>query len=390
MRKLMSMLALLSLAVGSLGTAWAVPWSSEAFRALWLRTEHPVAQHVVDRSWLWGPEPFTQGLHEWYVEGQDQRRLVQYLDKGRMELSPLAPAVTSGLLVREMITGEIQVGENKSIWRGFSRTPIVGDPSNVFPTYTDMIKLYETSPRYGLSQHADLLFAMEGTATLTHYSAAAETEIVHVAGDRGIPRVFWDFLNQGGMVFEQGQHHSAERLFDWLPITGFPITDAVWVRVLVGGVEREVLVQAYERRVLSYTPSNPDGWRVEMGNVGQHYYAWRYLDLFETGRHALLTSPSDGLGETVTSPLVVQGFEDGTAFEGQLLIRLLDAHGQVIAQQPTRVHRPDVALAGPFEATLMFTPPPSNTHGTIEVLAFLPGDDTPQVLETTEVILKGR
>ena len=38
----------------------------------------------------------------------------------------------------------------------------------------------------------------------------------------------------------------------------------------------DVLVQAFERRVLTYTPDNAPEWRVEMGNVGQHYYQWRY------------------------------------------------------------------------------------------------------------------
>jgi hypothetical protein len=28
--------------------------------------------------------------------------------------------------------------------------------------------------------------------------------------------------------------------------------------------------------VLTYTPSNDPAWRVELGNVGRHYYAWRY------------------------------------------------------------------------------------------------------------------
>ena len=37
-----------------------------------------------------------------------------------------------------------------------------------------------------------------------------------------------------------------------------------------------MLVQAFERRVLTYTPSNSDGWKVEAGNVGRHYYEWRY------------------------------------------------------------------------------------------------------------------
>jgi len=41
-------------------------------------------------------------------------------------------------------------------------------------------------------------------------------------------------------------------------------------------VSRQVLVQVFERRVLTYTPANPSGWQVEAGNVGQHYYTWRY------------------------------------------------------------------------------------------------------------------
>jgi hypothetical protein len=38
-------------------------------------------------------------------------------------------------------------------------------------------------------------------------------------------------------------------------------------------------VQVFERRVLTYTPSNPDGWKVEAGNVGLQYYQWRYIDV---------------------------------------------------------------------------------------------------------------
>jgi hypothetical protein len=36
----------------------------------------------------------------------------------------------------------------------------------------------------------------------------------------------------------------------------------------VGGVTKPVLVQLFERRVLTYTPGNPAGFEVEMGNVG--------------------------------------------------------------------------------------------------------------------------
>ncbi len=44
----------------------------------------------------------------------------------------------------------------------------------------------------------------------------------------------------------------------------------------MAGVERPVLFQVFERRVLTYNPANEPAFRVEMGNVGQHYYQWRY------------------------------------------------------------------------------------------------------------------
>ena len=59
-------------------------------------------------------------------------------------------------------------------------------------------------------------------------------------------------------------------------VMGLPISEPYWAKVRVGGVEKDVLMQAFERRVLTYTPSNPEGFKVEMGNVGQHYYQWRY------------------------------------------------------------------------------------------------------------------
>ncbi len=65
-------------------------------------------------------------------------------------------------------------------------------------------------------------------------------------------------------------------LMDWVRVLGLPITEPYWVKAKIGGVEKDVLVQLFERRVLTYTPSNPPGWQVEMGNVGRHYWECRY------------------------------------------------------------------------------------------------------------------
>ena len=58
--------------------------------------------------------------------------------------------------------------------------------------------------------------------------------------------------------------------------TGLPITEAYWARVLLEGIPTDVLLQCFERRCLTWTPDNPVGWEVEAGNVGLHYYIWRY------------------------------------------------------------------------------------------------------------------
>jgi hypothetical protein len=63
---------------------------------------------------------------------------------------------------------------------------------------------------------------------------------------------------------------------NWTSALGYPVTEAYWTRIMVQGRERPVFFQAYQRRVLTYSPYNLAGWQVEMGNVGLQYYAWRY------------------------------------------------------------------------------------------------------------------
>src|SRR5947209_1229390 len=71
--------------------------------------------------------------------------------------------------------------------------------------------------------------------------------------------VFADYRNRAGLL-----------------VIGYAISEPFRANVKVGGQQRTVLVQVFERRVLTYTGSNPDAFKVEMGNIGQHYYQWRY------------------------------------------------------------------------------------------------------------------
>jgi hypothetical protein len=61
-----------------------------------------------------------------------------------------------------------------------------------------------------------------------------------------------------------------------LATIGYAKSEPFLAMVKVGGVQKQVMVQVFERRVLTYTPTNDPAFQVEMGNIGQHYYRWRY------------------------------------------------------------------------------------------------------------------
>jgi hypothetical protein len=93
-----------------------------------------------------------------------------------------------------------------------------------------------------------------------------------------VASVFWEFMNSSGTVFEDGEFTNAPLFESPFYATGYPITEAYWSNIAVGGTQTEVLWQCFERRCLTWTPGNDPGWQVEAGNVGQHYYRWRYGD----------------------------------------------------------------------------------------------------------------
>jgi LPXTG-site transpeptidase (sortase) family protein len=106
------------------------------------------------------------------------------------------------------------------------------------------------------------------------------------ATGHNVPDIFWSYLLAQGPYLD-GRTLKRGPLMNWVYTLGYPISEPYWVRAKVGTAERDVLVQAFERRILSFTPANSPAWQVEMGNVGRHYYDWRY----GTARPGALTPP---------------------------------------------------------------------------------------------------
>lgn len=264
-------------------------FANDAIRDVWERTDYPVAEQRVARSWLWGPQPMVNGMREPYAEGTDGTRLVQYFHKSRMEINdPDAPRnewyVTNGLLVVEMMTGRVQVGNNQFEEYPPSDEAVAGDPHEAnpdAPTYRSFRSVayplnIERAPRRPGAVVTEVL-AQDGSVSQDERFADYQLTIAAYDENLGhnIPGVFTDFFARQGTVYEEGEFRQGQ-VMNWQFAVGLPISEPYWARVMVGRTAKDVLMQAFERRVLTYTPANKPQWRVEMGNVGQHYLRWRY------------------------------------------------------------------------------------------------------------------
>lgn len=257
----------------------------EAMYDTWYRTDGPVASGAVSRTWLWGVEDPAHYAYEAYAEAQHETRLVYYYDKSRMEITnPLGDRdatwyVTNGLLVKELITGEMQIGDGAFETRQPAAVNVAGDPNDLdSPTYASFEGLLDAEPApegqvitATISQDGDV----GSDPAFADYAVTAG--YLEPATNHRVANVFWDYLNSTGLIYNDAGELVEAQLFEpWFYATGLPITEAYWTRVNVAGVERDVLIQCFERRCLTYTPANAENWQVEMGNVGMHYWRWRY------------------------------------------------------------------------------------------------------------------
>lgn len=258
------------------------PSSVLAWDRVWDREDRAVAAGAAQRTWIWGPEAFNT-LQENYDNAPGGQRAVRYYDKSRMEVTtPFGDQgsrwyVTNGLLARELITGELQVGDARFIERNPANVPVAGDSDDPnSPTYATLRGVLNAG---ALAPGTEIRTTIDRQGN-TGNGGRGGVFASQVIGETNhtVANVFWDYLNSEGQVWN-GSSFQNGRLFDpTFFATGFPITEAYWTRVKVGGQEKDVLLQCFERRCLTYTPDNPDGWKVEMGNVGRHYYTWRYSE----------------------------------------------------------------------------------------------------------------
>jgi hypothetical protein len=194
------------------------------------------------------------------------KRTVQYFDKGRMEQPGQDGKVTSGLLATELVHGKIQVGDTQFEDRTPPSIPIAGDPDNTVPTYlqlattaSSLLAPVPSKPGSFVTVFINAQGQVEDGGGFAGISMTPPVGAYDGVTQHNVLGVFADYRNQAGLL-----------------TIGYAISEPFRANVKVGGRQATVLIQVFERRVLTYNNANPDAFKVEMGNIGQHYYKWRY------------------------------------------------------------------------------------------------------------------
>jgi hypothetical protein len=290
-RSLLRAFPALVLLIGSLtgvGTiVSASGFAAPAFQAQWQAGEAIVPN-------FWGPlETAQPGQQEFYADAPGKQRLVQYFDKGRMELTdPATGTVTNGLLATELITGRLQVGDNTFAAHESPAIPIAGDPDNAGPTYLAL----QTTASALLTPAANAI----GTSVTMRVSASGDLSSGGAAP--GVSITAYDAPTQHNVFAPFATYRDKVGLLT----IGYAKSEPFGATVKVAGAQRDVVIQAFERRILTYTPTNPDLFKVEMGNIGRHYYQWRSTLSVAAPGASPVASPSPA-ATTTASPAAGSG-----------------------------------------------------------------------------------
>ena len=271
-------------------------FANPLFEQLW--TEQTAAAGNVD---LWGSEPLLWRV-EPYADAPDGRRVVQYFDRGRMELTPTANGgtdVTEGLLALELTTGEIRLGSKLLQYQDPPTTAIdSGTPDPSVATYAGLSHVVEQRAPDASTNHTSLDQWINAAGQVSEKAAPSSVWDAQYVDSTGhnLPDVFVNLFNQNPF----GQ-------MTWVQALGYPISEPFWTMYRRNGEALPSLVQVFERRVLVYTPSLQPSEQITLANVGRHYYRWRY----GVDAPRQLPTPMAGDSTPLLNVTVPDGFQVG-------------------------------------------------------------------------------
>jgi len=262
---------------------------------------------------FWGPLAAAHdGTQEPYKEASAGSRLVQYFDKARMELTnPATGVVTNGLLATELVKGQIQVGNDAFQTSSPPIISVAGDIDNPGPTYAGLASkgktLFDAAPKQtGNATQATASATGDVTANPIPGSPALIFATFDDTTKHNLPQAFADYRARAGLT-----------------TIGLALCEPFVSNVRVAGAQKQVMIQVFERRVLTYTATNPAAYQVEMGNIGQHYFQWRYgIAPPPPSPVAAVAAPTRTVVPAPTqAPITPTGYQTWTDITGLISVR---------------------------------------------------------------------
>lgn len=166
----------------------------------------------------------------------------QYFEKGRLEDHRDAVTDPQWAFMYGRLTAELMGSAT------YQRQPVNATST----TYGDLRE--RTLPMY---RHAVPAHFTSGTLTLPDGVFVPYDPELRAAPGYIVPQYFWHYITRTEL-FPGG----------WLHDVGLPMTDAFVADTVKNGKPRQIMVQAFERTILTYDPLNPPAWQVERGNIG--------------------------------------------------------------------------------------------------------------------------
>jgi hypothetical protein len=283
--RLLSVGMLATLVFFSIPLSAANAYADPAFQAQWQAGEAIIPN-------FWGPLANAKdGQQEPYKEATGGNRLVQYFDKGRMELTN--GTVTNGLLASELVRGRVQTGNNTFEDRPQPAIPVAGDPDGGGVMYAQLAGDFKDflAP-YQSHVGGFINLGRSGGGRLTYINAQGldSTNMDPSKLPNGLSNALtsYDSATQHNLFGPFAEYRDRVGL----AAIGLAISEPFYCQVTVAGRQGWLAIQVFERRLLTFNPSNAQAFQVEMGNIGQHYYQWRYPTGTPTTTSPTTTAPA--------------------------------------------------------------------------------------------------
>lgn len=165
-----------------------------------------------------------------------------------------------------------------------------------------------------------------------------------------VPAYFWNYINRADL-FPGG----------WLHDVGLPMTQVATASVVKNGETRAIMLQAFERAVLTFDPKNPADFQVERGNIGAD--AAMIIDKPEVSADAAIQIPAPNAVSTLPLHILARfkgadhqieaelRWDDGTVFTNTLQVLrededpiVVDSINWLIESEPPRPRTPQATL----------------------------------------------